>query len=202
MATDDFFNPPELEVPDVFDSEVETLVLKAYKATIAGIEVLNNQVWARFEARGLDDPEVQLESQLWDYDIQAMKYHAGNIGLVSLLAIFDQWLERKHSKVFRNNGRSWKPRFEGLEKHFEKGPVSLAKLEEIVDARNSIIHHGGDPEFDWNGKRQVNERFLGFYEPDGQLRVAIEESLLADLASQLRSHVDFWVSKGHKKPPP
>jgi hypothetical protein len=176
MASADFFETPEI---DVFDSEVEALVISVYKATIAGIEVLDKRERAKFRARHLDsDPEVQQESWWWDDQIRAMKYHAGNMSLVSLVLLFDHW---------RGNHRA-------------QGPLPLAELEDMVTARNSIIHHRGESRFEYRGTvHTVSERFLRFDDALGREHVAVDETLLTDLARKLTSFVNLWTQKRRKR---
>jgi hypothetical protein len=201
MPTDDFFF--DFREVDVFGSEIDALVISVYKTTIAGIEVLDKQERTSFKARGIDsDPEVQQEIRCWDRQIQAMKYHAGNMGLVSLVLLFDDWLAYKHEKVFRgkSNACEWRSRFEQIAERLPPGPLPLPELEDMVTARNSIIHHRGEPTFknQYEKEKEVNERFLGEDE-DGKIRVAIEEPLLTVLASKLTSHVDFWNGQKSKQ---
>jgi hypothetical protein len=200
MATDDeFFTTDWL---DVFASEVEALVISVYKAAIAGIEASDKKERTRLRARDLDsDPAALQESRWRDEQIQAMKYHAGNMGLASLIVLFDDWLAKRHKEAFpEKDNDNWKSRFEQLEKHLCKGPLPLAEPEEMVIARNSIIHHRGKSTYENRGERfNVNERFLIFDEDSGQERVAIEESLLENLASNLAAHVNFWNQQMRKQ---
>ena len=76
MTTDDVFDFPQIEVPDPFDEEVETLVVAAYKATIDGIGRLDKQ--RRPRPNLISDPEQQLEVDFWDHQVSAMKTSYGN----------------------------------------------------------------------------------------------------------------------------
>lgn len=112
------------------------LVISVYKATIAGIEALDKEERLRLKARDLDsDPTVRQEGWWWDEQLQAMKYHAGNMGLVSLISLFDDWLAKRHEEVFRGkkNCLKWKCRFKQFEECLREGPLPLAELEEMVD---------------------------------------------------------------------
>jgi hypothetical protein len=46
-------------------------------------------------------------------------------------------------------------RFLQIEEALGKGTLSANRLREVVDARDSIIHHGGAPEFRNRGRRIV-----------------------------------------------
>jgi hypothetical protein len=128
MARDDFFDIPEM---DVFDGDVETLVILAYEAGIAGIDRLDTQRRPRPVLAA--NPGLQMEIDWWDQQISAMRHHTGNTGLVSLVVLFDSWLAKKYKKAFPNiTGEiGWKSRFEQLENRLLSGPLSPAKLEEI-----------------------------------------------------------------------
>src|SRR5439155_11505412 len=78
MTTDDVFDFPQIEVPDPFDEEVETLVVAAYKATIDGIGRLDKQ--RRSGPNLISDPEQQLEVDFCDHQVSAMKHHMGRNG--------------------------------------------------------------------------------------------------------------------------
>jgi hypothetical protein len=191
-TSDDLFNVPEI---DVFPSEIEALVTSVYKATIAGIELLDKQEQAKFKACGIDyEPGGYQERWWWEDQIQNMKYHAGNMCLVSLISIFDHWLARRQRQ---GNGR--KSPFEKLTDDLGVGPLTLAEFKEMRIARNSIIHQGGRSRFVYrNVAYTVNDRFLNFDAfADGQ--VAIEESLLADLSNKIKSQVDIWNREAQKK---
>jgi hypothetical protein len=92
MQSDDIFDTPTI---DVFASEVETLVISVYKATIAGIDGLNKQKRDRLKTYDRDShPGIDQEIEWWNGEVSAMKYHAGNMALVSLDYLFKRWIER------------------------------------------------------------------------------------------------------------
>jgi hypothetical protein len=185
QTNDDIFAVPEI---DVFPSEVDTVVLSVYKAAIAGIELLDKQERARFKARAIDsEPGGFQERWWWGDQISDMKYHVGNMGLVSLTVLFDDWLARRVKKG------KWKSRFEQLVKQLPKTPLKVCELDDMVTARDSIIHHRGKAKFkDRKETRTVDDRFLDFDNRAGEGRVAVEESLLIDLAGKLKSFVNLW----------
>jgi len=185
MTILDFFNLPEI---DVFPDQVQELVTSVYKAAIVGIEARDEQEQKKFAASSPDsDSEVQQEGLWWDDQIQAMKYHAGNMGLVSLICLFDDWL----ANTQEGGGRE--SRFQSLVDCLPEAPLSPQELKDMVVARNSIIHHRGKAEFEHQGSPYtVSERFLNFDDTFGKGRVAVEEPLLTDLASRLTSCVSLW----------
>jgi hypothetical protein len=198
MAKDPFFDLPEM---DVFGGEVEALVISVYKATIAGIEELDKLRQDRFKAYDREaHPEILQESWWWEDQVQAMRYHAGSMALVSLILLFQHWLEKRQKEEFSEAKIQWRNAFNQLEMKFSSGPLSLAELEGMVTARNSIIHHRGKPEYESRGiVHTVGERFLGFHADSGPERVAIEEPLLIDLATKLVSQVNFWNRQKRKQ---
>lgn len=188
MELDDLFSVPELEV---FGLDVDGLVIPTYEAAIAGIEALDKKKRAELKERGQADPTSSPELWFWEIQIQEMTTHAGNMGLVSLLALFDHYLSRQQP-----NG-NWKSWFERLADTLgAKGPLSLGELQEMVDARNSVIHHNGKREFldDRQKLRTVSDRFLNFdIGLDGQ--VGIEKELLVAVANKLKLQVEYWNRK-------
>jgi hypothetical protein len=158
MATDDYFCLPDL---DVFPIDIDTLVTNVYKAAIAGIEQLI--------------PEADMPRFIWQIQVRDMKAHAGNMCLVSLISVFDHWLEKKHPCGGRES------RFKALEKKFGQGPLKLSELNGIIVARNSIVHHDGKSRF-WDPRAElwktVDDQYLDF-EGEGEFptRVAIDEAL-------------------------
>lgn len=179
MSTDDFFNVPEIAVEDPFRNEVEVLVLQTYKAAIAGIDMLNEQHCPRPDLSL--NPELQIEIDLWTQRISAMRYHAGNMALVTLVYLFQNWRHR--------NGSPKLPSCEFIE-----------RWQEITDARDSIIHHNGKPEFDNPYQKQkhrtVIDQFLNFNDA-GEERVAIDWSTLKAVARELTS---WEACLGGKRP--
>jgi hypothetical protein len=198
MEIDDLFDTDAL---DVFGSDVEALVLSSYKAAIDGIGRLDEKERSRLHEYDLDvHPEVQQEIDWWDKHVEALKYHAGNIGLASLVLLFDDWLEKRERDLLppvkRPRGRE--SRFQELEKQLGKGPLSLQRLCEIVDARDSIMHHRGKSRFTWKKRtREVIDEFIN--EVSGELRVAIEELVLFDVTKQVTSQADFWFRTMREK---
>jgi hypothetical protein len=180
---DDFFLFSEL---DMFPSEVDILVTSVYESTIDGIELLDKQKRPEIKARNIDSDLAAQQEGWWDSQVQAMKYHAGNMGLVSLVSLFENWRERRVEKGKR------KSRFEFVNS-LPGTPLTKSELEDMVTARNSIIHHRDKAEFEYGRKLYtVNDRFLDFDNPLQERRVAVDGSLLTELASKLKSFVNLW----------
>ena len=182
MTTDDFCVP---EV-DVFPLDVDMLVTKVYKAAIAGIQQLGKQY--------NQQPEADGERLIWLFHVRDMKVHAGNMCLVSLISLFDGWLEKKHPCGHR------KSRFQELETRLGQGPLKLSELNGIIVARNSIVHHGGKSRFrdPSDDLRTVDDQYLDF-EGEAPERVAITEALLTGLTEKIKSQVEFWNAAGRKR---
>ncbi len=159
---------------DFFGDDVNSLVLDAYKATLEGIERLDKRVCDEFRGTIWSHPDEESHRQdHWEEQLTLLRYHAGNMGLVSLVTLFDAWMIQhgadRDSKITQ--------RFEKLEKVLGPGPLSLARFENIGLARNSIIHHSGAPEYP-NGKKKytVETEFIAEIS-DGDFRVGISGDL-------------------------
>ena len=187
----DFFDTPEIDMDVFFGSDVDALVVSAYKAALDGINRLDSEKRPRPNLK--TNPEADVELDLWDQQIADMKRLAGNMALVSLITFFDDWLTRKHWQVFSCDGHDWKQRFQSLQKK-KQGPLTLERMEQFIDARNSIIHNQGEPRFDWNGRaRNVSERFLDFDDVRGRDRVGITDLVLAEVTQELAAQVKAWL---------
>ena len=188
---DDYFATASI---DLFDSKVETLVITVYNAAIVGIKLRNDQEQEQFKACDRDaHPELTQESDWWEIQIRDMKYHAGNMGLVSLIVLFQHWLDPQ-DKI------GWRTAFKQLEETLGNGPVSLAELDKMVTARDSIIHHRGKADFELRKNHcPIPEQYLDFDNSSKKGLVAIDESLLTDLAGKLSSQVDFWNKQRRKQ---
>jgi hypothetical protein len=188
----DIFDTPEIDMDVFFGSDVDALVVSAHKAALDGINRLDSEKRPRPNLE--TNPEAQIELDIWDEQIADMKRLAGNMALVSLMTFFDDWLARKHWRELGSGGSNWKQRFKSLQAKLTQGPLTLGSLEQFFDARNSIIHHQGAPQFDWNGKpRDVNERFLDFDDVRHRDRVGITDSLLAEVTQELAAQVKAWL---------
>jgi hypothetical protein len=178
-----------------FTGELETTVIEVYRASIAGIEELDKRAKAesrpvlrhhdgRWSSTMMDGspfpPDFkptlwELDSLSWEEHIQDLKNHAGNMGLVSLIILFEAWLKDRGKKL------------EELVKTLPNTPFTTSDLEEMKTARNSIVHHGGAPKFRDRGKtKEVHGRFLDY----DRLRVGISESVLMELAGKLTEFVN------------
>lgn len=73
-------------------------------------------------------------------------------------------------------------------------PLTAEELEEMKTARNSIIHHRGKAKFTdrWGNAHIVHDRFLDFNNAHGQGRVAVDQSLLIELAEKVTRFVKLW----------
>jgi hypothetical protein len=188
---DDVFSAPVIDW-DPFDAEVDALVLSVYGATIEGIGRLHKRGCPRGNLTA--NPELQVEIDVWEEQISAMKRHAGNMGLVSLVTLLHDWIGRKSERP------DWKSQFQQLEGDLGAGPVSLSALEELMDARNSIVHHRGKSTFQWSNKdRTVSERFLDFDETSNEERVAVSKSILEEEADRMKQQVKQWIDAKRKR---
>lgn len=189
--SDDVFYTPSIDW-DPFDDEVRTLVLLVYSAADEGISKLCGP-----HVDLNTNPEAQMEIDLWLEEVSAMKRHAGNMALVSLVTLLHDWLAGKSKKS------RWKQQFQDLEERLGTGSLSLSSLEELVDARNSIIHHSGAPTFEWKGKRTVHQRFLDRDEPYKEERISVSQTVLNEEVEKVRQHIKQWILKlNASKPAP
>jgi hypothetical protein len=117
-----------------------------------------------------------------------MKRHAGNMALVSLHGLFEDWVERHGG--FRDLPGS---------------KLTSTRREEIRVARNSVIHHRGKAKFQYRAVTfDVSNEFLVFDDTSGEERVAIEEAVLLSAADEMTSYLDLRSAKrreNHKEEP-
>lgn len=80
--------PGPFEVPflDEFGLDVDELVISVYRSTIDGIDRLDKKRSTELKAEADEEAYPQMIS-IWECSLQRMKYHAGNMALVSLLSL-------------------------------------------------------------------------------------------------------------------
>ncbi|MGB8131336.1 MAG: hypothetical protein WCG81_16215 [Candidatus Angelobacter sp.] len=190
---------------DLFGSEVDALVVSIYEATIEGIEGLDRRARDGFKAAKWSDPgEKEQELIWWKDQVSLLRYHAGNMGLVSVVALFDRWLldEGPSSKILPSNSDEWSSieRWKEVERVLGSGPLSLNDYSAISTARNAIVHHANATEFKFGRhKRIVASEFIA--ETDRASSVGVSDSLLSRLAEQIKAQVELWSRALQKRKP-
>lgn len=192
----------ELHPVDTFGDEVEALVLSTYTASIKG-----SLIWiesgGKISTRTTDPTESRFFSG-GRTNVETLSCHVGNLCFVSLIMLFDGWLNRQENEL-RDLGllrrRETKKgdrsrivsRFRAIERVLGTGSLSADRLQEVVDARDAIVHHGGFPDFKGQRKVVVADEFIE--EVAGAMRVAIGEDVLVRLSNEIKCHAKAWFAE-------
>lgn len=187
----------ESEPIDTFRDSVQALVIKLYNAALDGIEYVNWQWQQESSTTQLREEQSQLDFW-WEDHVKELRYHAGNMGLVSLITLFDNWMrdlekEGREHRIF--TGAPTKDtilkRFEWIQKELGNGILTVGRLEQVLDARNAIIHHGGAPEFHYRDRHAcVADEFTDSCPVE--LRVAVDRDVLTGLSEEVTLHAELW----------
>jgi len=191
------------EPVDLFPSEIDSLVLSIYDATISGISELNRSAHQGFQVATWSHPDEKAQELAWWEDqIAVLQYHAGNVGLVSLIMLFEQWLKDFHTmgeakNVFpkiskKSKEPSTKERFLSIEKILGSGPLSVDRVQKLLTARNSIVHHAGAAEYEFEGRHsRVDKEFISAV-TEGDFRVRISRVSLMGVADEIKRQAALW----------
>jgi hypothetical protein len=205
---DDFLETPAV---DLFSEEVEAIVISFHAATLKGIRDLDQQAVLDFRyATRTEWEEGSPDREWWSNRVSRLRYHAGNLGLVSLIMLFDQWLidfqrrgiRRKILTQVTDKDENTLPRFRRIKKELEGsggGVLSESRFQEILTARNSIVHHAAAPEHEYLGRpSKVEDEFIKLL-PDNELIIGLDKDDLIRVTNEINRQVDFWNNVSRTK---
>ncbi|SRR5216683_4170047 len=195
---------------DLFHGEVDSLVTSVYTATLNGIDGWDREAREAFKSTKWSDEKAQ-ELAWWDEQAAMLRCHAGNMGLVSLITMFDHWLIE-----FEQGGqeidvfpKAWDHR-SGLLKRFErieselfkktcvKGTLSSDRLRDLVHARDSIIHHASAAQYvDLKENTiTVKDEFLGeIRDTVLEFQICVNGMLLSQFSNEIKQQAALWFSQ-------
>jgi hypothetical protein len=193
--TDDIDDFLEVRGVDLFSEEVGAIVISLHAAALKGIDHLDQQAVLGFRgAQWTDLEEESQERHWWSNQVSRLRYHAGNLGLISLIMLFDRWLidfqrDGIRHKIFTKE-KNQTP-FHQIEDQFGSGVLSESRFQDIITARNSIVHHAAAPEYKDRGKpRKVKDEFIKVL--DNELIVGLDKDDLIRVTDEIKRQVDFW----------
>jgi len=196
----------DCESVDLFPNEIDSLVLSIYDATISGISELNRSAHKGFQASKWSHPDEKAQELAWWEDqIAVLQYHAGGVGLVSLIMLFEQRVKYFHAmgearNILQKTSKkskepSTKERFLNIEKVLGASPLSVDRLQKLLTARNSLVHHAGALKYEFkNQPCRVDEEFIGEI-TEGDFRVGISREILIRVADEIKGHAALWFRK-------
>ena len=202
MPADEFFD--DVEPLNTFGQVLDELVISAYSTASPGISKLDQQ-WRDDFKKSLGSPEMKDQLLDWWSDrVSLLRYHIGNMGLVSLLILFDRWLldfykrgvengiftkVKKKAKLKKKAGERslLMVRILQVEQVLQKSSLSAERLREIIAARDAIVHHDG-------GEIVVADELINEV-PAGKLRVAIDGEILIRVTKEIEWHTDAWFQR-------
>jgi hypothetical protein len=154
------------EVPRQFEIDLGTVVVLNHRATIDGIASLEQREIAQTrESFAAEDPEIlrSLVGTLeWFY--AGLRRAANNLALVGLVTRFQHWIETFTQQLKttpnRNNGAALIGHLKELNRRLNPGPIPLEFFEDLVTARDSVIH--ADAKTEWTYKKKKRAVAKGY----------------------------------------
>jgi hypothetical protein len=177
------------EVVDVahsFEVELNVLVKVNHRLTLEGIakqeqdEIAETHERLELEGRDLVDSQVRWQQSFYA-DLRTAANHLAAVGLVTR---FQHWIGVfvKQSRVRPTKVHECKlgNQLVALNDSLGVGPVPAAFFEDLVNARDSVIHGDSKAEWEFKGTREVAARFRSGSRleiTEDQLNEAIEKAV-------------------------
>lgn len=176
-----------IRLPHEFEMEITHLVTQNHALTLDGILQLEEGVVADLsKALEGDDPEI-LQSQVrhaktWFDELRRAANHQALVSFVTRLEHWTRKLVKRHS-LSTNKARPPVTRdMEALNSLLGIAPIPVGFFEDLVTARDSVIHADSQAQWEYQGKiRCIADRYthdggeLGF--TDEHLTEAIERAI-------------------------
>jgi hypothetical protein len=173
-----------VEVAHPFEVEINVLVKLNHQLTLEGIakqeedEIAETEESLELEDRDLVDSQIR-----WQQNFYAeLRKAANHLAVVGLVTRFQHWIENfvKQSRASPSRAHKCKLRnqLEALNKSLGVGPVRVAFFEDLVNARDSVIHGDSKAKWEFNGTREVAAHYRsgsGLEITEVQLSEAIEK---------------------------
>jgi hypothetical protein len=178
-----------VEIAHEFDIDLDTLVVRNHTFTMKGIDKEEEESSGEIETDLVGEYYDVLSSQLaWEHTFyDGLRRAARNIAIVGLVTRFDHWIGRFTNRLPPEMRRQSQVspsalinRLHDLNSYLGPGPLPVGHFEELVTARDSVIHNDSRIEWDHRGKpHRVSERYINACDElefsEEQLAKAIEE---------------------------
>lgn len=175
-------------LPHDFEFETSRLITENYAYTLRGIQQAENETINHLQTETAEDDPEAANSAIYgaEFFFDELRRAATHTALVTLVTRLDHWARKfvKHLSLKTSKNKAVVREMEALNARLGTAPIDLNFFEELVTARDSVIH--GDSQAKWvdhQGKmRHVASKYindngeLDFTEQ--QLREAIENATM------------------------
>lgn len=175
-----------VEMSHEFEVEVNRLVTENHVITLRGIQQSEDELVKHLgEELAGEDPEI-MGSQIRHARQfhEDLKHAANHSALVTLVTRLEHWTRRFVKKAKLKTEKSRPPvirDMEALNKLLGDAPVPVKFFEELVTARDSVIHADSHAEWGYKGKRRVADKYINASEElafgEEHLREAVERAI-------------------------
>jgi hypothetical protein len=186
-----------VRVSHMFEIELSILVTVNYQLTIEGIDKMEREEIAETrKSLELEDPDL-VESQVrWQqtFFYDGMRKAATHLAIVGLVTRLQHWIERfvRLKQLQLTKKKKLVAHIEALNSALGEGPVPITFFEDLVMARDSIIH--GDSKAQWPDSRTGTRRVVAkHYQNGGDLEVT--ENQLKDAIEKAEEQVKWYDRK-------
>jgi hypothetical protein len=196
MADSDDLLTTVIEVAHSFEIDLRTVVVVNHQMTIDGIGSLEQREIAQTREKfAAEDPEV-LDSlvrfQEWFYS--DLRIAANHLALVGLITRFQHWIEKFTQELCitptRNDDAALIGHLKALNRTLSQGPIPVAFFEDLITARDSVIHR--DAKTQWTYKKK--KRTVATHYCNGS-KLEITEDQLKDAITKAIEQVMWYDEK-------
>jgi hypothetical protein len=154
-----------IELPHSLETELWCLVTANHQITLQGITQQQEEMLNHME-RSLEgeDPDTK-RSVLSAHEnfYEELRQASRNLALVGIVTRLQRWINRLTRQAFPLEKPQWLPaQLRSLNKKLGEGPIKVEFFEELVTARDAIIHNDAlATEWEFQGKkRRVADRYV------------------------------------------
>lgn len=176
-----------IEIPHYYETELHCLVTANHKFALHGIELDEAKVIGEMEA-SLDLENQELGRSIISYTenfYDDLRRSARSLSLVGIVIRFDHWIGKLYRKIAPTAPRqkSLSQKLHSLNDKLPGCPVEIGYLDELITARNAIVHHDSFAEWEHEGKMwRVADRYLQYnevYLSDDDISEAVRKTIEA-----------------------
>lgn len=180
MTELDAFGEIELALPHDFEVEIRCLVTENHQITQRGIQQCEHECISHLEKELAGEDQEMVSSAIRDAEtfFEDLQRAANHTALVALVTRLDHWT-RKFAKQLSLKRSPVVRAMKALNVRLGAAPIPVQFFEDIVTARDSVIHHDSDAQWKHQGKiHRVADKYANAYGKldltEQQLREAID----------------------------
>lgn len=156
------------DLPHEAEDEVRLLVTENHRITMRGIQQSEHEM-VRYLRKVLAQEDKEIiasEVSRAQFYYEDLRRAANHMALVSLVTRLEHWTRKfvkqlpPNTELTANKRKPYIVRaMEALNTHLGRPPVDVQFFEDLVTARNAVVHHDSTTEWDFNGRRSVAARY-------------------------------------------